>query len=888
MASRASSSGGGGGRSYYQHPQAKEERVTYTADPSHPDRFVPRVSAGAGGEPPRRFEPEDLSRVLDFEGLSFEPPKDGGLMLGEDGGTDGLKFPVYHFCLRGGYLFYFSVEDVDEESGPFVIFHGPPVGVIPLERVIVEFPPGGRRVFREHAHTDARSGYEMVVLHVPYQHDDNNGGGGEGEEMRPPAFLVAESLGARERWAKALRERASVAKPTLLRSGYVASSSMATTSKVAASTAATSRKDEPADGPAGAAVSSAAAGSSTAPGSSSLLGAGGGAAAVSAASVAALAAEAKDKNRKSKRRESASHGKPTSSSASDPAGGKALDSSRDDAELGSAILEFGSSTFSEKEWMDNYFATHNDFDVPTKCRQMENHQNEMKKSLKGAVLEQYEYFVQASGEMTTMGREVASLKSYIETEVETLKDMKEVDFSGCVHNRFLRGGGGSSDDTSSDAMEPPRLDRPASVSEQKSAEAKKDDRSFLSDGGADESYPSFRRGGGRDASRSGSKAKKAEHPGEDAGNESMETSDPPSIQIPEWLEDVTVDIAALAREGQYTDAIELHVKARNEVLDLLDKHERPTSYKLSRRQLHDLKKLHKALDQLGKRISGRLEETLRRKNEALRQAAKRERSDPSHTAVTVVSPCALRDDALFLQLLVKLGQTQVAAEAYSARRSLLLLESLNERPISGAGSVDLVIYSAQLSQSFFSCLAYSVEGFLDLFMSSTPAADYNKAPEDSDSLADSSVHSQSMKTNNAPSGAVSSVVLWCDAELSKFAAAFGGNRVLANLPLSPPPRDNGPKKPRVVGEDETNKDRKGAVEVAAQCVDQAFLYATQNLDSVGLPLAPRLAEYIRVRLKGCEDEVAQLLGERWQHLTVDWRTAAQQTNGGTFLGRGFN
>ena len=36
-----------------------------------------------------------------------------------------------------------------------------------------------------------------------------------------------------------------------------------------------------------------------------------------------------------------------------------------------------------------------------------------------------------------------------------------------------------------------------------------------------------------------------------------------------------------------------------------------------------------------------------------------------------------------------------------------------------------------------------------------------------------------------------------------------------------------------------------AIEVAAQCVDQAFSCASQNLDSVGLPLTPRLAEYIR-------------------------------------------
>ena len=36
-----------------------------------------------------------------------------------------------------------------------------------------------------------------------------------------------------------------------------------------------------------------------------------------------------------------------------------------------------------------------------------------------------------------------------------------------------------------------------------------------------------------------------------------------------------------------------------------------------------------------------------------------------------------------------------------------------------------------------------------------------------------------------------------------------------------------------------------AIEVAAQCVDQAFQYASENLDSIGLPLTPRLAEYMR-------------------------------------------
>jgi hypothetical protein len=215
-----------------------------------------------------------------------------------------------------------------------------------------------------------------------------------------------------------------------------------------------------------------------------------------------------------------------------------------------------------------------------------------------------------------------------------------------------------------------------------------------------------------------------------------------------------------------------------------------------------------------------------------------------------------------LQLLFRLGRTQEASNAYSARRSLLLLECLQERPMSGAGTVDLVIYAAQLSQSFFSCLASSIEGFIDLFL--TVNTEKTTTEDNSDM---SSMNSSSLlaPTKNVPPGAVSSIVLWCDAELSKFAIAFGGTRILANLALSPPSSSGAP---RVVGE---SRDRDNAISVAAQCIDQAFLYATQNLDGVGLPLTPRLAEMIRVRLKGCEQEIANQLNERWHTLVQDWR-----------------
>jgi hypothetical protein len=160
--------------------------------------------------------------------------------------------------------------------------------------------------------------------------------------------------------------------------------------------------------------------------------------------------------------------------------------------------------------------------------------------------------------------------------------------------------------------------------------------------------------------------------------------------------------------------------------------------------------------------------------------------------------------------------------------------------------VDLVIYAAQLSQSFFSCLAGAVEGFLDLFQEAPPSEKPNS--KEDYSLDESSIHTDMQNMRHLPACALASIVLWCDAELSKFSAAFGGTRILGNLALSPPPRESPHKGPRVVGQSsETNgsKDRQSAIEVASQCVGQAFQYASENLDTVGLPLTPRLAESLR-------------------------------------------
>ncbi len=104
------------------------------------------------------------------------------------------------------------------------------------------------------------------------------------------------------------------------------------------------------------------------------------------------------------------------------------------------------------------------------------------------------------------------------------------------------------------------------------------------------------------------------------------------------------------------------------------KHEKSSERNLSKKQLAQMQNALKTLDDVTERMSNRLAEGLRRKNEALKQASKRERSDPHSIMAPLLSPCCLNDDLIPLQLLVRLGKTQEAATAYAARRSLLLLE----------------------------------------------------------------------------------------------------------------------------------------------------------------------------------------------------------------------
>jgi len=476
-----------------------DERVAFTADTKKKNRFIPRISvsktsgigsAGGRGDVEksfRDFETEDVSRVLDFENVP-DPPPDGPMMHCENE-TD---FPSRHFALRGGFLFYFGLGDVSGTGrSHYVTYHGPPKGVIPLDKVKVEFPPGGRRVFREHAQTNARTGYELAILHT-----DKNV-----ERLRPPAFVVAESLGQREKWAKAIMARAEVEDYTKLRAV-----------------------------------------STFAPQDPSLL-----------TKPADLLQQRIMERRESsaadltKNSRSAREGKHKSTRKGKRVARK--DKNKGDVEITiqDVLKEFGKSSFSDNNWIDNYFETHNEIDSASRCRLMEKQQEAIKRGLKGAVLEQYEYFVEASGEMTKMGREVVDLKTLVETLVQTIKEMKEIDFSGAILDP-------EEDENASDGGDLFQDDR-------RKNRRRKTNRQ---NGGDDDSDVSSVSTEGDDSMRNS----------RNTGLSSSAFGRVPvlekiTIEIPPRLEEVAEEILAYVKESRYSDATDLWAKTKQEVNEIM-------------------------------------------------------------------------------------------------------------------------------------------------------------------------------------------------------------------------------------------------------------------------------------------------------------------------------
>jgi len=920
----------------------KTEQVTFTPSSLANGECIPLVTVGDDDDS-RPFAREDMNRVLDYnfeEAIEEAPetashficPPDAPLAHLEfeldddatisDANLETPQFPKRYCCLRGAFIFYYDMAHVkmvpvggmgvggmgappygNNDVRKEATFTAPPLGVVPLEKTVVEFPPGGRRVFREHAKTNARNGYELMIRHrvisikTEEKSDDTTITKNKTEpapisyRRRAPAYLVMDSLGQRDLWKKAIEVRANLShkKDTKLRAAGTVGTVMD-----AHGHGHGSRRD------------------------ASPLPAGG---------------------RRNRRNSTLSPGprrdfsleRPLHHIPSSAIGGEisvlaGIIDETEQKDIDEALDAFGHTsevtgtgvninTFDEEDWVQNFFMNHDEKDAMETCAQLERWQTSIKKGLRGAVLEQYEYFVEASREMTIMGREVGSLKELVTKQVETMETMKNIHFDLNITtggNGNSSGGGGHGGHGGHS--------RKSGVG----ADPLDDDANTYS---SDEDESQREPGGiGGKLSRNGSRKQALSPSSFSTGSKSTAATEGTGVEVPPWLEDAVEEISAFVKECRYTDATDLLLKTKGEVAEIMQLNDRLTEKKLSKKQLSSIHRIQRSIEDLSTRLCERLSEGLRRKNEALKQISKKERAvDPSSSmgvglTTPIVSPIALNDDAIALHLLVKLGRSQDAATAYSTRRSLLLNECLHERPIcntSTTNNVDVVIYAAQFSHSFFSCLATAVEGFLDLF------SDLDKGgPGAGDDHSEtSSINTSSLKT--VPANALAATCLWCDSELSKFASAFG-SKVLGNLSLSP--RDGMSansitdkitsfettadithlknqlraaeemgeyaaagklrKKIAIQEQDErdgnvghkvpaakssNDKERRGAIEIASKCIDQAFEFAMEFLNTIGLPLTPRLAEYLRTRLKGAEAEIAVELEDKWEHIIFDWK-----------------
>lgn len=547
--------------------------------------------------------------------MHCEPPDD------ESDGV--LVFPKRRAIMRGGYILLSAEESKDDQDT---------LNCIPIDGSTVDLPPGGRRVFREHAHTEARAGYELAIR---LKYNENS----------YTCYIVLDSLNNREIWASAVRMRCDVGnrnKVTLLRPGGIAGSRlMAADAEELYGTASSSKH-----------------------------------------TGMGLKQSQMKKSKKFDLRKNVMGGAGSLMTQGEGSG---------NADLDEALKQFSGSKFQEDKWVHKFLQRHAVADLPSECEKLEKWMDVIKNGLRGAVLEQYEYFVEASREMTIMGREVAFLRTLVERQQETLMGMKNIDFGVGVEEEIMEENDGyySEDDALMNAINDEEDDVSTSSSDEEGQAA------------------------GRTPMRSNLRNRRKDNRKNIASLSAVdeEHQGPPSpergqqfIEIPAWISDSTEEISSLIKESRYTEATDLIIKAKTEVNLLLSVQDSnvpvimntpaslrsratvttanstaatPTSSipkKLHKKQQAILQRISVQIDSLTDRMSKRLAENLRRKNEALKASAKRERADPLSTLAPLPSPICLYDDAVALGLLVKLGRYQEAATAYAARRSLVLSE----------------------------------------------------------------------------------------------------------------------------------------------------------------------------------------------------------------------
>ena len=485
----------------------KYEKVSYEASRLNNGEFIPRIAVvsnnDSANEDYREFQVEDIHRVLDFDSMPGPPPSDavfGHLEFeldDDDTVTDDAppKFPNRYFVLRGSFIFYFDVNDVDGmdiDSLTQSRFHqlnstprikGKPLGVIPLERTVVEFPPGGRRCFREHAQTNARNGYEMMIRHMGRAGTGVvDASGAVTSKRRAPAYIVADSSGQRELWKKAIVVRADAhKKDTKLRPIGAANAPNKTGDTI----------------------------------SSQSLG----------RRIRAGDSLTQNDMMSSERR--------IGGTISVLAGVLEAEEQKD---IDEALEQFGNITvFEESDWVNDFFENNDELQSLTTSRKLERWQTSIKKGLRGAVLEQYEYFVEASKGMTIMGREMTLLRELVARQVDTIETMKNMSYEigTLLPNNHI---------------EKRNLEHPDDEDEVYSSDEDTLDKVESNDSWNDRTGYSSR----------------------DRSAKNLEHSTTSVIDVPQWLDEVEEEVSAFIKESRYSDATDLLIKAKNEINDIMN------------------------------------------------------------------------------------------------------------------------------------------------------------------------------------------------------------------------------------------------------------------------------------------------------------------------------
>jgi len=201
-------------------------------------------------------------------------------------------------------------------------------------------------------------------------------------------------------------------------------------------------------------------------------------------------------------------------------------------EIDEAIEEFSSKTFfEESEWIHNFFRNHDEAEAAIMASKLERWQTSIKKGLRGAVLEQYEYFVEASREMSIMGKEVLALKDLANKHVEVLESMNNIDVTA--------------DFVSRDSAVIDADDEMGAYSSDSDTEEKNSNNSLTRPKGLIQSAGSF------------------------LNSSSRKQRNLAEIEIPDWLCESVEDTAMFLRRAQYPDAVDLLLKSKSEISELM-------------------------------------------------------------------------------------------------------------------------------------------------------------------------------------------------------------------------------------------------------------------------------------------------------------------------------